>query len=78
MNIIITDREVVGKETLTTPAGTFECFVISQSNVSKGMTGTIKRTSKQWIAAGVGVVKTEDYKKNGKLDGYSLLTSFSK
>ena len=78
MNTFITDREVVAKETITTPAGTFECYVIFQNTVSEGMAGSMKRSSKQWFAEGVGVVKTEDYDKKGNLDGSGILTSFSK
>ncbi|MEZ4874651.1 MAG: hypothetical protein R2793_04205 [Flavobacteriaceae bacterium] len=78
MTTLITDREVVGKEKITTPAGTFDCYVISQSNIAKGMAGTMKSNSKQWLAEGVGVVKTEDYNKKGKLEGYGILTAFKK
>ena len=78
MSTLITEREVIGKETITTPAGTFVCYVISQTTVSEGMAGSIKRSSKQWFAEGVGVIKTEDYDKKGKLDGYGILTAFSK
>lgn len=78
MSTFITDRKVVGKETITTPAGTFECYVIEQSMNMKSMASNQKMRSKSWIAEGVGVVKTEDYKKNGKLRGMSLLTSFTR
>jgi hypothetical protein len=80
MNMItsITDREVLAKEMVTTPAGTFECYVLTQNMIVKSMAANQSRTSKQWIAEGVGVVKTEDYNKKGKLDGYTILTSFSK
>ncbi len=77
MNTSIIDRKVIGTETLTTPAGTFNCYVISQTMVMKTM-GTHSRSSKQWIAEGVGVVKSEDYNKRGKLTGSSVLSNFSK
>ncbi len=78
MGTNIVDRLVVGKETITTPAGTFECFVITQNTEMKTMSGTMKRSSKQWLAEGIGVVKSEEYDKNGKLDGSSVLSAFSK
>lgn len=78
MNTTITDRKVVDKETITTPAGTFECYVITQSMQMKSMASNQKSSSKSWIAEGVGVVKTEDYNKKGKLRSTSLLTEFSK
>ena len=33
---------------------------------------------KEWIAEGVGAVKSETYNKNGKLMGYSELTAVTK
>ncbi len=77
MNTSIIDRKVIGTETLTTPAGTFSCYVIGQTMIMKTM-GTHSRSSKQWIAEGVGVVKSEDYNKRGKLTGSSVLSNFSK
>ena len=69
----ITNRKVEAIETVTTSAGTFECYVIS-SNINSKM-GFVKMqlTSKDWIAEGVGMVRQESY-KNGKLQGYSELT----
>jgi len=58
MNIEIkmTDRKVEKMENITTPVGTFDCYVISYTNVLKM---GIKKTnySTQWIAEGVGMVK---------------------
>jgi hypothetical protein len=76
MNIAIIDRKVEGKETVTTPAGTFECYVITSTTVMK-MGTNMTRKSKQWISEGVGVVKMEDYDKKGKLESTGLLTAFS-
>lgn len=72
-----TNREVVDKETITTPAGTFDCIVISSESHTKMMVS--KTTlSKMWLAKGYGMVKQEDYNKKGKLTGSQVLTSFSK
>ncbi|MEP3836473.1 MAG: hypothetical protein ABJM36_02445 [Algibacter sp.] len=77
MSVTLINRKVNNKESITTPAGTFNCFVLSYKNEMKmGMKMTF--TIKEWIAEGVGVVRTETYNKNGKLMGYSELTSFSK
>lgn len=72
-----TDRTVTGTETIDTPAGKFDCFIISsQTEVKMLMTKT--GTSKSWIAKGVGLVKQEDYNKKGKLISSEILTEFSK
>lgn len=76
MDLNITNRKVIAKEDVTTPAGTFNCFVITYDmNTKMGMTQT--SSSKQWIAEGVGMVKQEDYQR-GKVASSSVLTKFSK
>lgn len=77
ISVMMIDRKVQNKESITTPAGTFECYVITYTSKMKmgiGRTGS----SKQWVAEGVGLVKQEDYNKKGKLTGSNMLTSFSK
>lgn len=76
MSIDIKNRKVTGKETVTTPAGTFDCLVLSyDTEVNMGMRQKI--SSKQWVSKGVGMVKQEDF-QNGKSIGITLLTAFSK
>ncbi len=76
MELKITNRKVIGKENVTTPAGTFDCFIITSDMTTKmGVSQT--SNSKQWISEGVGMVKQEDY-QNGKVSSSSLLTAFSK
>ena len=74
MTVNITDRKVEGKETITTPAGAFDCFKISYS-VSTKMVVNVKSKGVDYIAEGVGMVRNETYNKSGKLMGYSELTS---
>ena len=76
--ITIFDRVVMGKETLTTPAGTFDCLILSQKITTKmGKMMTITSSSKEWLSKGVGNVRSENYNKGGKLEGYTLLTKIS-
>lgn len=80
-NVVVTilDRNVVGEETKTTPAGTFDCMILSQNTITKmGDIMTVKTSSKEWISKGVGIVRSENYNKKGELEGYTLLTKFSK
>lgn len=77
MTTEITDRVVEGKETVETPAGSFDCVIIS-SNTETKMMMTVSSSSKDWYAKDVGMVKSEYYDKKGKMSGYSLLTKFSK
>ena len=77
MNIAMTDRKVTGQENITTPAGTYNCLVISY-NTEFNMGMSKKGTAKQWLSEGVGMVKQEDYNGKGKLISSSMLTAFSK
>lgn len=77
MNTNVFNRKVEGRENLTTPAGTFDCYVISFDSEAK-MGFKVSSSGKQWIAEGVGMVKQESYNKKGKLTGISLLTAFNK
>jgi len=76
MSVKITDRKVVGKESITTPAGTFECYKITSKstvNTKMGIGMTFNYTTVEWLAPKVAVVKSESY-RNDKLQGYTLLT----
>ncbi len=78
MNMVLNmlNRTVEREESVTTPAGTFKCFLISyDSEVNVGVKQSFK--IKEWLAEGVGVVRTETYTKNGKLVSYSELTQLS-
>lgn len=63
VDLEVTDRLVLGKESVTSPAGTWECYKISskQRIVSKvaGIGIPFKMEVKEWFAPGVGVIKTE-------------------
>ncbi|MGI9546518.1 MAG: TapB family protein [Flavobacteriaceae bacterium] len=75
MTVRIFDRKVEGEETVTTPAGTFDCVILTQSTESK-MGVKVSSSSREWYAPKVGMVKQESYNKKGKLIGKSVLTKF--
>ena len=76
LTFIMTNRKVVGQETITTPAGTFDCMVITYDYESKfGV--KVTGSTKQWLAKGVGLVKQEDMNKKGKMISYIELTAFA-
>ena len=77
MNILVTikDRKVIGQESVTTPSGTYDCYVLT-STLDMDMMMKIEGSSKQWIAEGIGMVKQESYDDKGNLTGYSELTKF--
>lgn len=73
MTINITDRKVEARESITTPAGNFDCVVLSQ-NISTKMLIGVKGSSKEWYSENIGMIRSESYNKKGKLLGYSELT----
>lgn len=76
LGVRITNRKVLANEKMTTSAGTFDCYVITQDVESIMMMGIkIRGTSKTWFAKDAGAVRTESYNKNGKLMGYEVLTA---
>ncbi len=75
----ITNRKVIDRESITSPAGTFDCYVITYTTeLAMSMGVSQSSTAKEWIAEGVGMVKHEDYDKKGKLTNSSLLTALNK
>jgi len=77
MNMNFFNRKVEGKESVTTPAGTFDCYVISYDSEAK-MGVKMTTSSKLWLSEGFGMIQQETYNKKGNLMGKSLLTSFEK
>lgn len=72
---LLTKREVVGTETVTTMAGSFDCLKINYDLESRFGTVIVKRKCAVWLAKNVGMVKSETFKK-GKLEGSQQLTAF--
>jgi hypothetical protein len=77
MEVEMTNRKVEKKETVTVPAGTFECYVIYSDNRSKMMMANKNFPSRTWISEGVGMVKSESYNGKGKLLNSMVLSSIS-
>ncbi|SHJ95392.1 TapB family protein [Pseudozobellia thermophila] len=73
-----TNRKVEKKEKVTTPAGTFECYLLTEDQLTKTMGANIETKSQLWLAEGIGMVKQESYKKNGTLISRMELTQYSK
>jgi len=73
----ITNRQVIGVESVTVPAGTFECFKITY-DVEAKMLFKMNYTVTEYLNIGAGNVKTETYDKKGKLQGSVVLTELKK
>lgn len=78
MSVIIRDRHIVGKETISVPAGTFECWKVSETTDMKTVMGTMTMLSETWYADGIGEVKSVELNKKGKIESSSELLSVTK
>lgn len=76
MEVEMTNRKVEKKETITVPAGTFDCYVIYSDNRSKMMMVDKNFPNRTWISEGVGTVKTESYNGKGKLLNSMVLSAY--
>jgi len=73
MVVAITNRKVAGVESITVPAGTFECYKITYDMETK-MMFKINTAVAEYVNMGVGNVKTESFDKKGKIVSTTLLS----
>ena len=82
IDAVYTDRKVVAKETLTTAAGSFECYKIESNFLlttkTMGIGIPFRGSSVDYYSPRIGMVKTESYNKGGKMTGYTLLTALER
>ena len=80
-DVAVTGRKCVVVETVTVPAGTFECWkVVGKSTTVANMLGKITMISNSttWYARGVGVVKSLDRDEKGALRSTSELKELAR
>ncbi len=77
MSLRVTDRLVEAEEAVTTTAGTFDCYKISQQSEMESFLRQ-KFRSATWYAKGVGMVRSENYDAKGGLESYTVLTKFER
>ena len=73
MSVSVTRREVLSREILTTPAGTFDCVVVQEHKVEKGTLRNRITTARTWYARGIGMVRHDTYDRNFKLETSEVL-----
>lgn len=73
----VTNRKVVGTESVTVPAGTFECYKITY-DVETKMMFKVNASVAEYVNMGVGNVKTETFDKKGNIAGTTLLVELKK
>lgn len=78
MIIEITARKVESKETITVPAGTYDCYKITYDTYvetkTMGIPIRVKGKAVEYFAKGIGSVKTETFDDKGRSQGYTVLS----
>lgn len=75
MTISLVNREIVAEESITTPAGTFNCYKLIY-DVNTKMMFSFSAKVTEWINKGAGTVKSETYDSKGKLASTMVMTEF--
>jgi hypothetical protein len=75
--ITVTNRVVEKIESITTEAGTFECYKITQTVITKGPV-KYESNSSQWMAKGTGLIKSESYGTDGNVISSMVLSQVKK
>ena len=74
-DMAIKDREFIKTESITTPAGTFDCAKVKYNIATRSPKSkeTITGYGYEWYSPNVGLVRTEQYDKNNVLQSYTVL-----
>lgn len=75
LKITVTQRQVLRSETITTPAGTYNCTVIRETKLEKGMGRNRHTIADTWYSKGIGMVRHDTYNLNLELQTSEILTS---
>lgn len=75
MKISVTERKALRYETITTPAGTFDCIVVRERKVEKGMGRNRHTVADTWYARGIGMVRHDTYSPELELQTSERLVS---
>lgn len=67
------ERSVLARERMTTPAGEFDTYKISEKLTARVMIFKMSTRHVAWYAPGVGLVREEELSKKGKRESYSEL-----
>ncbi len=74
--IDVTERQVLRRETLTVPAGTFDCMVVREHKVERGPGRHRDTVSDSWYVRGIGYVRHDTYDRNLRLETTEVLKNY--
>lgn len=74
----VTDRKVLGKETIDTPIGPYECFKVTETINYKVLFSKQKLTSVSWYAKNKGLMRQESFDSKGNPSSTMEMTKWGK
>ena len=77
LSIDYTERKVLRRETITVPAGTFDCIVVQERKVEKAPLMKRDNITLTWYCLGYGFVRHDSLLPDGSLESSELLVSIS-
>ena len=75
--IEVFNRQVLRKETITVPAGTFDCLVISEDRNEDGPGHHRHTTGISWYVKGIGYVRHDTCSRKGELQTTEVLVKLN-
>jgi len=75
MNIL--NRKILANESLTTKAGTFDGYKVSFDYIFNIGIIKFRGSGIEWYVKGIGIIKSENYSKKGKLRSSRVLTKIT-
>jgi hypothetical protein len=78
MSATVANRKVEAIENITVKGGTFKCYKFSSDVTSTVMGLKMSSKNMEWYSKGIGVVRSESYDKNGKLQSHMELIEVQK
>ncbi len=77
ITVTLSNRKVDSKETVVTPAGSFECLKITYDMLSQVGFVKVRSSAAEYYNKKHGVIKSESFNKKGKSTGYSVVEEIS-
>ncbi len=78
LNLDYWDRKVLRRETITVPAGTFECIVVEEHKLEKFPFHRRERITHTWYALDYGMIRHDTYFLDGRMECSEQLYAITK
>jgi len=78
MSATVANRKLEAIEDISVKGGTFKCYKFTSDVTSTAMGMKMNLKNTDWYSKGIGIVRTESYDKNGKLQSHMELIEVQK